>query len=185
MELGARLDIRTRPDAHGTEPEPITAWTKLVKLRQPEREGYVTVDALKNLMSTITDTIMQQMTKQVKKAMEAASSARPLPHFNHVPTTGYKPSHRRVAVVKHRHSDEVREVVHPDRDGRSQGENRDRSIGADALQNRRPSQGRPAKSTTASTAYATHSPHTAWFKEQKQTLKPRGEASGRRRTPEH
>ncbi|KAJ8433717.1 LOW QUALITY PROTEIN: hypothetical protein Cgig2_004346 [Carnegiea gigantea] len=45
------------------------------------------VDALKNFMSTMTDTIMQQVTEQVKKVVETTSSARHLPHFDYVPTT--------------------------------------------------------------------------------------------------
>ena len=36
------------------------------------------MDALKNFMPTMTDTIMQQLSEQVKKAMEATSSTRPL-----------------------------------------------------------------------------------------------------------
>ncbi|KAJ8430162.1 LOW QUALITY PROTEIN: hypothetical protein Cgig2_028048 [Carnegiea gigantea] len=64
-----------------------------------------------------------QVTEQVKKAMEAANSARPLPHFDYVPTTGCELSHRHVPVVSHRHSDEVREVTHPDGNDRSWGEN--------------------------------------------------------------
>ncbi|KAJ8427550.1 hypothetical protein Cgig2_003113 [Carnegiea gigantea] len=47
-------------------------------------------------MSTMTDTIMQQVSKQVKKAVEAATFARPLPHFDYIPTTGCEPSHRHI-----------------------------------------------------------------------------------------
>jgi len=57
----------------------------LVGMCQPEWETYVTVNALKNFMSTMTDTIMQQVSEQVKKAMEAATFRRPLPHFDYVP----------------------------------------------------------------------------------------------------
>ncbi|KAJ8431001.1 hypothetical protein Cgig2_025683 [Carnegiea gigantea] len=53
--------------------------------------------------------------------MKATNSVRPLPHFDYVPTEQVN-------------SDEVGEVARPDRDGRSQGENCDRFIGADALQ---------------------------------------------------
>ena len=59
-----------------------------------KREGYVTVDAIKNSMSTMTNTIMQQVSEQVKKAMKAASLARPIPHFDYVPTKGCEPSRR-------------------------------------------------------------------------------------------
>ncbi|KAJ8431110.1 LOW QUALITY PROTEIN: hypothetical protein Cgig2_015678 [Carnegiea gigantea] len=44
-------------------------------------------------MLVMTDTITRQVLEQVKRAMEAANSARPLPHFHYVPTTGCKPSH--------------------------------------------------------------------------------------------
>ncbi|KAJ8444056.1 hypothetical protein Cgig2_030913 [Carnegiea gigantea] len=59
----------------------------------------------------MTDTIMQQVTEQVKKAVEFASSARRSPHFNYVLTTGCEPSHRHVPVASYCHSDEVRK--HP------------------------------------------------------------------------
>jgi len=39
------------------------------------------MDVLKKLMSIITNTIIQQVTEQVKKVMEAANSARPVPTF--------------------------------------------------------------------------------------------------------
>ncbi|KAJ8432948.1 hypothetical protein Cgig2_020578 [Carnegiea gigantea] len=42
-------------------------------------------------MSTMTDAIMQQVSEQVKKVVEATSSARPLPHFEHVPTRDASP----------------------------------------------------------------------------------------------
>jgi len=62
--------------------------------RPPKREAYVTVNALKNLMSTMTDTILQQVTEQVKKTMEAVISMRPLPTFDDVPTAGCKSSYK-------------------------------------------------------------------------------------------
>ncbi|KAJ8430104.1 hypothetical protein Cgig2_007168 [Carnegiea gigantea] len=109
------------------------------------------MDGLKNFMSTMANTIMQQVSEQVKKAMEAVSSAKPLPRFDYVPTMGYEPSHRHGLMASHRHSDGVREGARPDRNGRSQGENRDRSGGADTLHSLCPSQERSTKSTTAST----------------------------------
>ena len=54
------------------------------------REAYVTVDALKNFMSTMTDTIMQQVSEQVKKAVEAVRSTLPLSRFKYVPTRGLR-----------------------------------------------------------------------------------------------
>ncbi|KAJ8433840.1 hypothetical protein Cgig2_028157 [Carnegiea gigantea] len=74
--------------------DPIEPHPRSVGSRQPEREAYITVDALKNLMSTMTNTIMRQVTKQVKKAVKAVNFARPLPHFDYVPTTGCEPSYR-------------------------------------------------------------------------------------------
>ncbi|KAJ8437287.1 hypothetical protein Cgig2_006391 [Carnegiea gigantea] len=52
----------------------------------------------------MTDTIMSQVFEQVKKAVEAANSARPLPYFDYMPTTGCEPSHRDAPVASHRHS---------------------------------------------------------------------------------
>jgi len=69
------------------------------------REAYVMVDALKNFMSTMTNTLMQQVLEYVKKAVEAASSAKPLLCFEYVPTVAYEPSHRHAPVVSRRHSD--------------------------------------------------------------------------------
>ncbi|KAJ8439995.1 hypothetical protein Cgig2_022677 [Carnegiea gigantea] len=130
----------------------------------------------------MTDTIMQQVFEQVKKAVEAASSTRPLTHFECIPATGCEPFHRHGRMLSHRHSEGMREALCADRNSQSRGENRDRSVGADALHNCRPRRGWPAKSTTASTPYATHSRRTAWFEEQEQTSKPRREALGQRRT---
>ncbi|KAJ8431068.1 LOW QUALITY PROTEIN: hypothetical protein Cgig2_017064 [Carnegiea gigantea] len=50
------------------------------------------MDALKNFMSTMTDAITHQVTEQVKRAMEAANSARLLLHLNCIPTLGGEPS---------------------------------------------------------------------------------------------
>ncbi|KAJ8433387.1 hypothetical protein Cgig2_019177 [Carnegiea gigantea] len=106
------------------------------------------VDTLKSLMPTITDTVLQQLTEQVKKAVEATNSARPLPTFDYVPTTGCEPSQSYIPIRSHRSSDE---------DG-----NRNQFAGVDALQDRRTTPVRHAKSTTASTPCTTHSQHTAW-----------------------
>ncbi|KAJ8438939.1 hypothetical protein Cgig2_012834 [Carnegiea gigantea] len=40
------------------------------------------------------DTITQQVSEQVKMAMETANSAMPLPHFDYIPAHGGEPSHR-------------------------------------------------------------------------------------------
>jgi len=58
------------------------------------QEAYVTVDALKNFMSTMTDTTTRQVSEQVKKAVEAASLVMPLPRFEHMPIGGCEPSRR-------------------------------------------------------------------------------------------
>ena len=112
-------------------------------------------------MSTMTDTIMQQVTKQVKKTTEAMNFARHLPTFDYVPTVGYEQSYRHTPVRSHRHGDEVRETARSDKDGRACGEKCDRSVGADALQYCRPNLVRPTKSTMALTPNATHSRRTA------------------------
>ncbi|KAJ8425794.1 hypothetical protein Cgig2_020293 [Carnegiea gigantea] len=86
-------------------------------------------------------------------------------------------------VRSYRCSDGVKEVARLENNGRSRDGNHDRSVGADALQNRRLTPGRPAKSIVASMPYATHSQRISWFEEQEQTSKSRGEVLGRRRTP--
>jgi len=42
------------------------------RMSPPARDVYVTVDALKSLMSVIADAITRQVTEQVKRAMELA-----------------------------------------------------------------------------------------------------------------
>lgn len=77
---------------------------KLIHIRPIEREAYVTVDALKNFMSTRTDTLMQQISQQVKKAVEAVSSARPVPRFDYMPAPGCEPSYRHAPVASCYHN---------------------------------------------------------------------------------
>ena len=72
-----------------------------VEQRPLEREAYPTMDVLKTLMSTMTDTILQQITEQVKQTMETVNSARPLPTFDYVPTAGCEQSHRHAFVGSH------------------------------------------------------------------------------------
>ncbi|KAJ8431473.1 LOW QUALITY PROTEIN: hypothetical protein Cgig2_033987 [Carnegiea gigantea] len=69
------------------------------------------VDALQNFMTTMTDTILQQVTEQVKKTIEVVTSARPLPTFDYVPTTGCESSHRHAPASSLHQSDKVREIV--------------------------------------------------------------------------
>ena len=82
--------------------------------RPPEREAYITLDKLKNLMSTMTDTILQQVIEQVKKTIEVVNSTRPLPTFDYVPTAGYEPSHRHTPLGSQSRSDKARETACPD-----------------------------------------------------------------------
>ncbi|KAJ8421483.1 hypothetical protein Cgig2_014961 [Carnegiea gigantea] len=109
------------------------------------------VDALKNFMSTMTVAIMQQVSKQVKKAVEAASSARPLLHFEYVPAMDCEPSCKYDPVASPRHNERVQGASHVDEDRQSREENRDHSIGANAYPNCRPGHKRLAKSTPTST----------------------------------
>ncbi|KAJ8421461.1 hypothetical protein Cgig2_006242 [Carnegiea gigantea] len=117
-------------------------------------------------MSTMNGTIMQQVSEHVKKAMEAASSARPLSRFEYIPIAGCEPSHKHAPMASHHHREGMREAPHDGRNGRSRAENRDRSVRAEALPSHCPSNGRPVKLTTASMPHATHSQRTTWFEEQ-------------------
>ncbi|KAJ8420583.1 hypothetical protein Cgig2_010238 [Carnegiea gigantea] len=60
-------------------------------------------------MSTITDAVMQQVSEQVKKAVEAASLARPLPRFEYVLTEGCEPSRGRGPETSPCRSERVQE----------------------------------------------------------------------------
>ncbi|KAJ8424172.1 hypothetical protein Cgig2_003015 [Carnegiea gigantea] len=51
-----------------------------------------------------TDHNIKQVSEQVKKSVEVASSTRPLPRRDYAPTTGYEPSHRHAHKASHRHS---------------------------------------------------------------------------------
>ncbi|KAJ8425107.1 hypothetical protein Cgig2_013837 [Carnegiea gigantea] len=95
----------------------------------------------------MTDTIIQQVSEQVKKAHEASSSARPLPRFEYVPTPGCEPSHRHAPVVSQRHSEGMREAPHANKGGRTREENQDRSIGVNTQHSHRPSHRGPTELT--------------------------------------
>jgi len=47
-------------------------------MSSPERDAYVTVDALKSLMSAMADAITRQVSEQVKRAMEVKGSTKPV-----------------------------------------------------------------------------------------------------------
>ncbi|KAJ8446482.1 LOW QUALITY PROTEIN: hypothetical protein Cgig2_028449 [Carnegiea gigantea] len=119
----------------------------------------------------------RRVNEHVKKAVEAANSTRPLPHFNYVPTEGCEPSCRHVPASSYRHSDEVREVLCPNRDSRTPGENRDRSIKVGPQRAHRSSPGQPVKSTTASTLYTAST--GAWLGSKSRST-PRGPEARRR-----
>ncbi|KAJ8438930.1 hypothetical protein Cgig2_012825 [Carnegiea gigantea] len=109
------------------------------------------VDALKNLMSIIPDTILQQVIGQVRKTMWAVNSRRKLSTFDYVPAARCKPSQRHDPARSHCWSDEVREVAHPKRDRRYWGGNRDQSVGVIDVRADRATPRRSAKSATGST----------------------------------
>ncbi|KAJ8420799.1 hypothetical protein Cgig2_015787 [Carnegiea gigantea] len=115
-------------------------------------------------MSTMIDIVLQQ-----------TNSARPQLTFHYMPTVCCEPSHKDASVRSHRRSDEVREMSHPEKDGRSRDGNGDWSVGVEAPQDRRVNPGRPVKSATASTPYASRSQRATWFEEQMQISKPQRE----------
>ena len=104
------------------------------------------IDALKNFMSTMTDTIIQQASEQGKKAVVAMSPARPLSRFE------YGPSHRHTPVVSHHHSEGMREAPHANRNRQSWGEHHDQFVRADALHSR-PTRPPPEPWTTGKVNY--------------------------------
>ena len=128
-----------------------------VRQHPPEREAYITVDTLENLMSIMIDTILQQVTEQVKKTMEVVNSARPLPTFDYVPTARCELSHWNTLMGSHHRSGKARETARLESDGRSGDENRDRSIGVVTPWARRVTPGWLAKFATTSMPYVTHS----------------------------
>jgi len=122
-----------------------------------EYEAYVMLDALKNFMTIMTDTILQQVTEQVRTTMEVVNSMRLLPTFDYEPTVGCKPSYRRAPMGSLCQSDEGREITLPGRNERSYERNHDCSRGVDAQRAHLAAPGRLANSATASTLYVTQS----------------------------
>ena len=133
------------------------------------------VDALKNIMSTMTETVTRQVLEQVKRAMEAANSAKVLPHFDYVPNHGDEPYHRPNQVPSPERHQEVSRL---NRSGRPYTKQLSRH--AVAGPSGRPTRGAAVESTTASTLYTTHSRRIAWLEEHEQTSKHRGEISSKR-----
>ncbi|KAJ8424179.1 hypothetical protein Cgig2_015913 [Carnegiea gigantea] len=76
------------------------------------------VDALKSLMSTMADAITHQVSEQVKRAMEAASSARPPLTFEYSLVYEGEPSHRSGGISSPRPTERGPEVSRSDRSGR-------------------------------------------------------------------
>ncbi|KAJ8441090.1 LOW QUALITY PROTEIN: hypothetical protein Cgig2_000351 [Carnegiea gigantea] len=101
-------------------------------------------------MSVMIETITRHVSEQVQWAIEAANSARPLPHFGYVPTAGCEPSHWE------------REASRSNWGGRPYSGHHDRHTTTAVRQSDCPIQGETAKSTITSTPYATHSRRTAW-----------------------
>ncbi|KAJ8421602.1 hypothetical protein Cgig2_025731 [Carnegiea gigantea] len=91
------------------------------------------VDALKSLMSTLTDAITCQVFEQVRRAMEAANPARPLPHFDHPPVHEGEPSHRLERIPSPRYTERGREVSRSDQSGRPYTEQLGRREAMDSL----------------------------------------------------
>ncbi|KAJ8432124.1 hypothetical protein Cgig2_027706 [Carnegiea gigantea] len=146
------------------------------------------LDALKNFMTTMTDTILQQVTEQVKKTMEAVSFIRPFLAFDYVHTTSCEPSRRCALAESLRRSNEVREIVRPERIKQSHKRNHNRSMGGDTrqvIEAQQVARGGLANSAIASTVYATHSRGTTLFEKQEQTSRPGEGASRGRHTSEH
>ncbi|KAJ8436376.1 hypothetical protein Cgig2_032197 [Carnegiea gigantea] len=127
-------------------------------------------------MSVMIETIIRQVSEQVKQAMEAANLARPLLHFDYAPTAGCEPSHRQVHILSPHSMEREWEVSRSNWGGRHYSNHHDRHTATAVRLSCRPFRGQMAKSTTASTPYATHSRPTAWLEEQEQTSKPRREA---------
>ncbi|KAJ8429887.1 LOW QUALITY PROTEIN: hypothetical protein Cgig2_014167 [Carnegiea gigantea] len=92
--------------------------------------------------------------------MEAVNSVKLLLHFNYIPT-----------------NEQEREVSRSDRSNQPHTEQHGQR--AIVRPSGHPTQGAMAKSTTASTPYATHSRRTTWLEEQKQTFRHWGEISNR------
>ncbi|KAJ8429994.1 hypothetical protein Cgig2_033919 [Carnegiea gigantea] len=93
----------------------------------------------------------------VLRAMEAANSAKPLPHFDYIPTHGGEPSHQPEWVPFSRYTE--REISQSNLSGRPYTEQLGRR--AAVRPSGCPTHGAPAKPITASTPYATHSRQTA------------------------
>ncbi|KAJ8420922.1 hypothetical protein Cgig2_018953 [Carnegiea gigantea] len=80
--------------------------------------------------------------------MEAANSTRPLPHFDYVPTTACKPSHRPMRVPSPHHTDRGHEASQSNGHGRPRTGSHDRLAAANTRPSSHHDQGQSPKSTT-------------------------------------
>ncbi|KAJ8424900.1 hypothetical protein Cgig2_007625 [Carnegiea gigantea] len=121
------------------------------------------VDTLKSLMSTMADAITRQVSEQVKRAMEAASSARPPPALEYQLVHKGEPSHRLEGIPSPHPTERGREVSQSDQSGwLPTGQLRRRAAmePTGCLE-----RGITTGSATTSTPYATHSRRTACLEE--------------------
>jgi len=77
-------------------------------------------------MSVMTEIIIRQVSEQVKRAMEATNSARPLHHFDYVPTADCEHSHRQVHISSPHFTEREREASPSNRGGWSYSGHHDR-----------------------------------------------------------
>ncbi|KAJ8424354.1 hypothetical protein Cgig2_015738 [Carnegiea gigantea] len=70
----------------------------------------------------MTDAITRHVSELVRRAMEAANSAGPLPYFDYIPTHGGKPSHRPKRIPSPRYTEQGQEVSRSDRSGQPYSE---------------------------------------------------------------
>ncbi|KAJ8424281.1 hypothetical protein Cgig2_011182 [Carnegiea gigantea] len=94
--------------------------------------------------------------------LEVANLARPLPHFDYVPTTGCEPSHRRACIPSPHHTEREQEASRSNWSGQPYMGSHDRNADAATSPSGHPMWGQMAKFTAASTPYATHSRRTTW-----------------------
>ncbi|KAJ8421184.1 LOW QUALITY PROTEIN: hypothetical protein Cgig2_011312 [Carnegiea gigantea] len=113
------------------------------------------MDALESLMSTMADAITRQVSEQVRRAMEAASLARPHPPFDYPLVHEREPSHRPERMLSPRYAEHGRELSRSDWSGRpNTGQlGRRATMGPTG----RLTQGETIRSIAACTPYATHS----------------------------
>ncbi|KAJ8435608.1 LOW QUALITY PROTEIN: hypothetical protein Cgig2_032137 [Carnegiea gigantea] len=98
------------------------------------------------------DTIMRQVSEQLQRAMEAANSTSPLPHFEYAPTIACKPFYRPVRVPSphHIHTDRDHEASQSNQHCQPRTGSHDRLAAVTTWPSSRLDQGQSAKSTTAS-----------------------------------